>query len=79
MKDGAHMKANFRCTRKSGTETFTIVLEPVNVPTDRSFFRDWPDGNITLWPITAEAGALFVEGGEVTIEFSEPGVTPARL
>jgi len=103
------MKAKFVCVSKTGKETFTVNLEPVEnkdhceicndtfkvlqtngtfeeervgdrdlfcpkdggkfVSGDRSFFKDTPHASIFMAVLSPEAGALFEEGKEVTIDF----------
>lgn len=62
-------RAKFKCVSKTGIETFTVVLEPVE-SADRSFFRDVPHAAIHLSVLTPEGSAEFEVGEETWVEFT---------
>lgn len=66
------MKARFKCIRKSGIESFTVILVPVADAANSDFFTGHPDGEISIYPVSGKAGMLFSEGAEVTIDFGVP-------
>lgn len=62
-------RARFKCISKTGIETFTVHLEPVDDSGDRSFFKDLPHASIFASVLTPEAGAEFEVGKVTVIDF----------
>lgn len=64
------MRGRFKCIRKDGIESFTVVLEPVYSGPEDRFFVDVPHGTVAMGPLTKEAAAVFVVGEECFADFA---------